>query len=570
MRLHSPRFEKALRRGVKKAVRSSRELKREFRQAKKFRRSSNILGFYRFFFSVVLVFVVWGITSATGHPATGLAALSLWTFAWIFFHSQSLWSCLNTATDLPALTLLPVAESAIFRWELQKFLRKAFFSLLDLAAGFGVLALLLNFSPAKWLALIPITALSWLTLLSLAAFCAARLPRPVRQMIITGIVLSGLSLVFIAGPMGKVFLACLDRCAPELNLWLPTGWAISQFELLLPGSRWTNLYLLVPVAAIIWTLGSSLKRLKSGFHFEEKTQPVAADLIPGSEMDGPVAAIHSKQMPPHLGLTAIEEIVQTRQFFSPAAWPHYGWFEQQLWRWLNAREKTLGEFVFPKGCKITASWKVAVRNLCVAVAASFAVGWFSPAGKVWILGIGLFISFCHAWGQIVWSGAAFHSMFSSGVRIPFHAGFPIGYRELSRLLFKYSAVQLPLFIPFIMICGVLGAHLAAIPITGKIIITAFKAAILLFATRFILVTFAFSSITNDSTRFQFRTWALVSVMVLLGLLFLLFGGAGLFVPYPLAAWALLLLAVLDAWGFFRAYGWFYHANHFDLMSLPRQ
>ena len=223
MRLHSPRFEKALRRGVKKAVRSSRGLKREFRQAKKFRKSSNLLRFYRFFFSLVVGFAVWKNAMETGHPATGLAVLSLWTFAWIFFHSQSLWSCLNTATDLPALTLLPVAESAMFRWELQKFLRKTLFSLLDFAIGFGALALFLDFSPAKWLALIPITALSWLTLLALAAFCTARMPGSVRHNIINGLVLSGCALIFTAGPMGAVYLACLDRCAPDLNLLLPTG-----------------------------------------------------------------------------------------------------------------------------------------------------------------------------------------------------------------------------------------------------------------------------------------------------------------------------------------------------------
>jgi hypothetical protein len=27
--------------------------------------------------------------------------------------------------------------------------------------------------------------------------------------------------------------------------------------------------------------------------------------------------------------------------------------------------------------------------------------------------------------------------------------------------------------------------------------------------------------------------------------------------------------VLDAYAFFRIYGWFYHANRFDLLSLPR-
>ena len=30
------------------------------------------------------------------------------------------------------------------------------------------------------------------------------------------------------------------------------------------------------------------------------------------------------------------------------------------------------------------------------------------------------------------------------------------------------------------------------------------------------------------------------------------------------------VAVLEGYAFFQTYGWFYHANRFDLMSFPRQ
>ncbi len=42
MKLHSPQFQKQLRRGVKKAIRESRELKKEYRRAKKFRTRTNL------------------------------------------------------------------------------------------------------------------------------------------------------------------------------------------------------------------------------------------------------------------------------------------------------------------------------------------------------------------------------------------------------------------------------------------------------------------------------------------------------------------------------------------------
>jgi len=77
MRLHSPKFEKALRKSVRRAVRSSPELKREFRRAKYFHRNSQLGRILRPLIALLLGFVVWGAASATGHVATGLAIINL-------------------------------------------------------------------------------------------------------------------------------------------------------------------------------------------------------------------------------------------------------------------------------------------------------------------------------------------------------------------------------------------------------------------------------------------------------------------------------------------------------------
>lgn len=160
-------------------------------------------------------------------------------------------------------------------------------------------------------------------------------------------------------------------------------------------------------------------------------------------------------------------------------------------------------------------------------------------------------------------------MFCSGVNIPIYAGYGLGYRELSRMLLKCSAIQLPLFIPFITLCGVLATWLFQLPWQMGIII-GFKAGLLMFAGRFILILFAFSGGTNDGSKFRLRTVILIVALISLCLAFMGLGAAGLFVPNAPAAWGLLLLAVLTAYASFRIYGWFYHANRFDLMNLPRR
>jgi hypothetical protein len=569
MKLHSPQFQRKLRRGVKKAIRGSRELTKEYRQAKKFRKHFRVGWVLRAFFSFGLGAGTMAIVKATGHPISGLAAIALWSFALIFIYAQSLWTFLHTHFDILALRLLPVSDATILRWQLQKFFPKAIWSLLDLVMGFGALGLFLNFSPGQWLFLPLIIALSWGTLLSLVAVCTIHVPRKVRQIITAAIWIFGFLVFFAVRIDGKLVLNLLDQFAPDLSLLLPTGWPVLLFQLLLPGGSWTTILALVPVAILVASLKNSFARLQNDFRFEEHLLPIVPDIIPATSAQDSAPAGQTAPPARNLGLTAIEAIILSRQFLEPLPWSQRGWFEKKLWNWFDSREKALAEFTFPKGYEITVPWWKATRNLAVAVAAAMILGPIDPTLKNWIMGLGLFITVCQALAQILGSGVAFRQMFCSGVNIPIYAGYGLGYRELSRLLLKYSAIQLPLFIPFIALCGVLTAWLFQLPWQMGMII-GFKAGALMSAGRFILIMFAFSGGTNDGSKFRLRTLVLIAVMIGLIIAFVGFGAAGLFVPSAPAAWALLMLAVLTAYALFRIYGWFYHANRFDLMSLPRR
>ena len=98
----------------------------------------------------------------------------------------------------------------------------------------------------------------------------------------------------------------------------------------------------------------------------------------------------------------------------------------------------------------------------------------------------------------------------------------------------------------------------------------FKVGCLSAAARFGTVVLGFSSGTNDTSQLRLRSLALLASVVVFGLLFLSLSVAALFVPSALTSWLLLLFAILAAYAFFRIYGWFYHANRFDLMNVPRQ
>ena len=98
--------------------------------------------------------------------------------------------------------------------------------------------------------------------------------------------------------------------------------------------------------------------------------------------------------------------------------------------------------------------------------AAVTAGFISPTGKYWVLGVGLFVTVCQALAQLLATGRAFHLVKCSGVNIPLYAGYAIGFRELARLLFKCSLVQLPLLIPFAVVSSILVFFLAGSSITA--------------------------------------------------------------------------------------------------------
>jgi hypothetical protein len=567
LKLHSPSFEKSLRRGVRKAVQSSPALKQEYRNAKKaIRRRVRVEWLFRPIFSCILGFLVWFVIETTHHPVTALAIISIWNLLLLSAFTQNLLLMLFRANDLSALLILPISESAIFQWKLQKFFRKfAMLSVLDQIVGFGVLGFCLHFSYAQWILAMTLAILSWVMLLALTALCAARLPRLKYQIITSSIYLFGFVLLMAHKLIGNAVLAFIDSMAPRLNLLLPTGWIPSLFQLILPEGQWMIAGLIVPVVFVIYTIKKSLELLRSQLKYKEHVTREASDQIPGREHK--TAATDETIKPSSVGATAIEEIIQSRQFLFQEQ--PQGWFERRLWEWLNPREKSVAEFAFARGFSITKPWKTILRNFLLMVVAGFVVGMVSLTVEFWIFGIGLFITFCQCLAQILGNGTAFRVMFNSGVRIPIYAAYPITFRELSGTLFKSAVIQLPLFIIYTMACAVLIAHLTGLDFS-KGIILGFKVGFLVFAGRFITTTLAFSSCTNDSTRFRIRTIALIPLFLGGVGLFLVLGGAALFVSNALVAWLLWLIALFDAYALFRIYGWFYHANSFDLMSFPRR
>ncbi|MDB6068106.1 MAG: hypothetical protein JWR26_4314 [Pedosphaera sp.] len=575
MKLHSPQFEKALRKGVKRRIKNSPELKRKYREANKYRRHYRGYVLIRPLISLALGVVVWRIFAATQHPASALAMVSLWTALFVFVHVGGLAAKLFASTDLGALIALPVTEETIFSWELQKFFRSALWSLGDLLAALGALALCLEFGAAKWAAVLLVSVLAWLSMLSLSALCLTRFPKLPYRALGMAVYPACFGIYMFGKTVGwGALVAVIDRYAPNINLLLPTGWPISLFQLLLPHPLWMTCGLIVPIAVVIYTFPNSLFRLRRYYTFREFSRPQASDLVPpneGPSENQPEELAHPRSgNAVRLGPTAITEIIQSRGFLAKHRWPTKNRFEKLLWQWLTPREQALSELMFPRGMSIVARWKKVFRNLAIAVVFAFTAGFASATAKMWIICAGIFVTSSVVISLLYESGRAFQAVICSGVRIPLYTNFATGFFELSRLMLKITAMQTPALLVWTTACGVLIANFCGLPVLEGVMY-GLRGGALLFATRFIAIVFSFSSCTNDTTVVGFRSLMFALSMIGMGIVFLVLGGIGLFLPNLGLGWLITVCAMLDAFFIFRIYAWFYNRNTFDLMlSLQRR
>jgi hypothetical protein len=397
----------------------------------------------------------------------------------------------------------------------------------------------------------------------------AYLPRLPYSLITNGLFAVVFALFITRDYTGNAVLALLERSAPTVNYLLPTAWPSTLFQLLLPEGHWSILALLAPIGIALGTLRHSLTRLQTGYHFAEPILMQPPDLIPEAALaDQPFSDVE-RTPPLRLGPTAIEDIILARTFLSAPAWSQRGWFEKWLWGWLSDREKALFELAFPNGIAIQTPWMGIFRNLILTTLAAVSAGLVSRTGEYWILSVGLFVVVCQALAQVLNTGRTFQDVLCGGVNIPLYAAHAVGYRELGRLLGKYTFVQFPLIFLFTIITSLLIAYVTEFPLADAALLGG-KGSGLLLAGRWIQITLAFSAGTNDSAGFRLRSMILLVWIVAGGLSFLALAAGSLFVPHPLVAACLWGLAALNAYLFFRLYGWFYHANRFDLMNLPRR
>lgn len=520
-------------------------------------------------FSVFLAIMVFNLSQSSLHLDAALLAINLWLFTTALFYATNLVKLPTHSWDVVALRFLPVSDATTASWALDKSFRQALFSLLDVMVGLGTLGACEHLSLSGWIALAPLVPLTFGMTLALAAFGAARFPQAPYGVVTGNIFVLAVVAYIAIRAAGPSALRFIDHIAPTCNLLLPTGWPLLLFDLLLPDGKWATALLLIPIGMVFWSFRDSIAIIRARFAYLEPILAEAPDLVPEGETE--VEAASAEVYPPmvqrRIGVTAIEESILSGQFLVRQEC-NFPWLECRLWIWLSEREKTLAEFAFPGGLALTKMWKIILWQFFLTLGLSFVIGMASPFLGHWIFGIGLFIVFSQAMAQVLGTGVAFGALLNGGVQIPIYAAYPISYLELSRMLIKYSIIQMPL-----MMLLTTASFTYAMPFFGlsrpEGMILGLKAGVLFFGARFPMLVFSFSAGSNDTSRMRLMSLVLLAFFAVSAGLFFGVGAIGVMNQTEWVSWPCCGLCVFIGYAVFRIYGRFYHTNCFDLMREPR-
>jgi hypothetical protein len=569
MKLHAPIFERRLRRRIKQTIRRSPELRRQARRQARYRNRTWhywVYPFLRLYVSGIGATATVAIVRNTGHLTAALAFVGLWLFALVSFQAQSLAQQLYASPDLPALGLLPLEMRTIFRRQIGKFLWRSTWLLVDLVMMLGAL---MSWTELPWLkglvVAVPTMLLAWGAVLALTGLALRYCPQlPFGQ--IAGLTsLLGIVLLFTYWIFEPQILALWDRSAGTLIILLPPAWPLALIRLAFPKGSPSDFLFLLPTVGLIGTLRHTVRQLAANYEFSEPLEPEAEDVLPETSASETVPMSNA---PARAGVTTIQEHVATHAFLAPANWIARGGIEAWFWRWLTDGERKLAEFAFPRKVQLTRRWKRIFRDLLIGGVLAMTFSRINFTFLTWIWAGTILFTILRVGGLFFANGHAFTPIFCSGVNLQLHTVYPVGYRELSRVLFKFTLVQFPCLLIYALIVGGAIAHLAGLGILAGVVMGG-KAAVLLAALRGPAIAMAFSAGTNDSTLLGLRP-LLVAVFVLTGLVLIGLSIACVWFAAPLLSAGLGLGAILLAWWFWWLYGWFYNTNQFDLMNLPRE
>lgn len=504
MNLRDRPFEKTLRSRVRRELRASPSLWKEYRRTRPGLRR-HITG--NWLLILMLLGLGAGATSslleAHQGPEPALAMIAFWFLGGVGYHTRWLFSTLYEASAVTVLYHLPLTGPEIFRVRWRVTWRSAAAWTPVYFGPGAALATLCAESTSGWLTLFCLPGLQYLLALAVALHLAAWRPDWGRWCLV------GYALAISVAYGWKELTAWVEPLVPAA-WWLPPfGWLNYALARPVLNHDWLALALLIPIAAIVAITPISWRRLRDGFQLNEPA--FAAD-----ESDEGEASPAGRR----LGPTELADSVRAgTSFRSAASLADAGWLERLVYRWWTPRERVVAEFFAPP----QPDWSRVFRRM----------SWFFPPA------LAVLLLFAHYHPAIVviailapvltavpvlggyWPG--FETRPAGGQFAPLFALYPIGFGEALRMILKANLLRLAVAAPMLLALGAAASWRVTGSVAGGL--TLGVKALALYATMMPLVgVLRFSESTNDTNRLSLWRLVLLAPFVLT----LLGGGAAVF------------------------------------------
>lgn len=524
MKLQSPKLEKRVREAARDEMRLDSGLWKDYKRHRKWWLRRWLAGGNKF---LVYIFFSWIFVLAAfrGHGIRAvLVGISLYATATTLFRGVNFRVNVLQGYDRVLFLHFPVSDREFLKHEWKKLIWSwtgAFF-LFVLTYSIGALS---TESLEQQLGNVALCA-------ALQAVCGAAL-----SLWVLGL-FPKLKIVSSAVPIYVLTLACLWLPAPAVDfLWssvmlVPGGWVSHYFA----ASRFvgsnTEAYFIVPAVAICLSLPFAFRIAQNSLSAELDLRTTDGNLeqvFPHSEETDGTTVHRAEPISPETPIQVSGENISERP-----NWESSGWIEKSVARWLTNQDKIVAEFMLAQQ---VGEWSKRWRTAALISLIGISVTLVAPLPP-WILFLPMVAS--GLWGAPLFGGmwAGFHGAATFGGVIPTYALFPLGYVQISRVMFKANIVRILVWGPLLVAYAMaLATRLGSGPRYGLLL--GIEGLVLTLVLQPLMITAHFSAGTNDTRQTNRYTLAFFSLALLL-LIPMIASVVGLFVAFC-------ALSAIDRW-----------------------
>ena len=553
MKLKSPALEKRVREVARDEMRLDKALWKDYKRHRKSWLRRRLEAGNKLLFVLPLFWVLIFAGVREHGRVTILVAIALYATATTLFRGLNFRLNVVGGYDRALFLHFPVSDHEFLKYEWKKLVRSWLGAFCVFLLAYWIVALRSDLVPENLGQVLLAAVLQTLCGATLSIWVPTFFPR--------------LKIVSSAIPIYFLTFICLWLPAAAIEfLWssvllVPAGWISHAFAS--SGgvaSRAENL-LIAPAAAICLTLPLALHIARKALSEEldrqtsdgsDKLEQMFADAETPDEADiEPV----SSQTPLQFSYEHISE---------RPSWETAGWIEKLVARSLNAQERIVAEFMLAQN---VGGWSKRWRTAALVSAVGVIVTALAPLPP-WILFLPMVAG--GLWGAPLFGGIwpGFNGAPTFGGVIPTYAVFPVGYGDISRVMFKANTIRILVWAPLLTgYATVLATRLGNGPRYG--FVEGILGVALALVLQPLMITAHFSAGTNDTRQTNLDTLAFFGLAIFL-LIPTIAGVIGLFVADSIliksVAVTSVLVCTMLAWA---AYMRLFNRGRIDLLSRAR-